>query len=707
MTLSQLANCLRNHAQQSDHRRLLVLSGERRWCRQQLLACGLPHGSVWLGEQPPLEIECLSSKQAQRLLGRSISQLVIDAFDGLNPNALGQASGALSGGGLLVLLCPPLADWPAYEDPEHRALAVSPYCSAQVGRRFVTRLIRLLRQDSATLIVEQHQPLPDWPTAPRAAARRHSDSEVPQPTLDQQRAVSAILNTARNRRQPLVITADRGRGKSAALGMAAARLMEQGQQVLLTAPNYQAVSEVFAFARRLLPQAEQGSGELRIEQGALRYLEPEQLLLQPSDGRVLLVDEAAAIPAPMLGRLLEQFNRIVFSSTVHGYEGTGRGFAVRFRARLDQRTPRWRGITLSQPVRWASGDPLEALIFDLLLMDAEAADDSAVAALFQGAAKPVLQLGELDRDQLLLDEERLRALFGLLVLAHYRTTPGDLRILLDSPNLRIWAAEADGQLLGCVLLADEGPLEPALAQAVWAGNRRPPGHLLPQTLIAQAGVLEAAPLRCARVMRIAVHPAAQRRGIGGRLLAAIAEQGHQNGLDYLGSSFAASADLLPFWQQAGFEPVRLGLSRDAVSGSYAVLVMQALSEPGRQLQRQLRQRYGEQLPELLYGLLADLERELIPQLLQGVVPAMPLNQQDRRDLEGFAHYNRTLDSSRFALRKLALQLLGERVALEDDRLQALLIEQLLPQGREGGEPKWRLQQLRELAAHCLALLDQA
>ncbi len=44
-------------------------------------------------------------------------------------------------------------------------------------------------------------------------------------------------------------------------------------------------------------------------------------------------------------------------------------------------------------------------------------------------------------------------MFGLLVLAHYQTTPSDLRYLLESPALDIHLLEQGPHLLGVALVA--------------------------------------------------------------------------------------------------------------------------------------------------------------------------------------------------------------------------------------------------------------
>ena len=73
----------------------------------------------------------------------------------------------------------------------------------------------------------------------------------------------------------------------------------------------------------------------------------------------------------VLRALLERSNRTVFANTEQGYEGSGRGFRLRFEAMLAGTMPQFRRARLEQPVRWAPADPLEALVNRALVLDAD------------------------------------------------------------------------------------------------------------------------------------------------------------------------------------------------------------------------------------------------------------------------------------------------------------------------------------------------
>ena len=157
-----------------------------------------------------------------------------------------------------------------------------------------------------------------------------------------------------------------GCGKSTLLGVSAARLLRQGlARVTVVAPGRAAAATLYRHARMSAGMPADGGipAELPIGSGRLCFRLPAEW--RPSDGEassLVLVDEAAAIPVAQLVRLLRSANRLVFASTVHGYEGSGRGFELRFRAALDRDMPQWRAMRLNEPVRWAVDDPLEDLM---------------------------------------------------------------------------------------------------------------------------------------------------------------------------------------------------------------------------------------------------------------------------------------------------------------------------------------------------------
>lgn len=663
-SLLEICQHLHQDALVHNHRRLIVVSGSREWCETQALTVwqsDFNHdwGKTWVGEPLKPGISAYAMNQAQRCLGQSLSLVVFDTWSGFNPNSLGQVSGTLVGGGVMLLLCPDLDQWLAYDDPEYQNLVAYPQPASAAHRRFLTRALMYLEDDAYTVIYrEGHSPsgmeveLPDAKTADQSPITDSEDDQVvlPNKTLDQQRAVALILQQFRRGRRPVVLTADRGRGKTAALGIAAAQLSGLDfKRIIITAPDRGNVDSLFTIARQLLLDYEHSKNALTKSDRVICYMEPEQALENASEGSVLLVDEAAAIPVPMLNRLLMAYTRIAFATTVHGYEGTGRGFALRFRHILSAHTPNWKETALQQPIRWHSGDPLEQLVFQLLLLDAEAVADKQLAA--PAVSSAAVEYQRLDRDQLTENYQLLSQLFGLLVLAHYRTTPGDLRMLLDSPELSVWVATQSGLVVGALLVVEEGPLPEAIVDDIWLGKRRPRGHQLHQTLIAQEGMKAVAPLLAGRVMRIAVHPAMQRRKVGSGLLQVLHQHAESSGWDFIGSSFAATPDLLSYWCSNNFTPVRVGLVRDHVSGSYATSVMQGISSQGHALVNQLKQRFTEQLRYRVSGELKSASADLICPLLKHSDEQVELSAADRAEIEAFLVHNRGYENAALAINK--------------------------------------------------------
>jgi tRNA(Met) cytidine acetyltransferase len=515
----------------------------------------------WLGDNAPQHAIQLSHRQNYQLLGSECDMLVINAFSGFNADLVAASAGCVKAGGIWLLLCPPFAQWRQQPNTAHKNLLPYPLDANTHQGHFIPFWLNQLQQQNVLLLENQTLITPlNWPAAPEPFT-----ATAPCVTADQTQAVQAILHVVSgHRRRPLVLTADRGRGKSAALGIAAAQLINTAtaaKQVVITAPSPQAAQTTLKHFQQLTDLSQHGQ---------LQFIPFDQLLRDKPKADLLLVDEAAAIPTPVLQQLLAQFSRIIFATTEHGYEGTGRGFQLRFMQHLSEQCPKWHKLQLQQPIRYQQQDPLEQLIFSGFLLRQSLATPEQVDVA-------TLQYCQYQASGWLDQPDKLQQVFSLLSLAHYQTQVKDLAALLDNSQLRVFTLEQQGQVLACALISIEGSISTSLTNAIYQGERRLQGHLLAQSLAFHLARPELAQLPLWRVMRIAVQPALQRQQLGSNLLQYIADAAKQQQLAYLGTSFAASPELIHFWQQAGYQPVRLGHSSDNASAEYSVLMLRAIN----------------------------------------------------------------------------------------------------------------------------------
>ncbi|ELW1645140.1 tRNA(Met) cytidine acetyltransferase [Enterobacter oligotrophicus] len=574
------------------HRRLVVLSGDEQWVYAQASALrdALPGDWLWLEDN--------ASKAISGLLGREFLHAIFDARSGFDVSAFAALSGTLRAGSLLVLLVPPLAVWP--EKPDSDSLRWSDTPEPIATPHFVNHFCRTIAADPDVILWQQNLPLsfppfpdaPDWQPASGAPQREQAE----------------ILNVLQTMQSGVVaVTAARGRGKSAMAGMLLSSI--QGSAVV-TAPAKSATDVIARFA---------GDN--------YHFMAPDALLASTVQADWLIVDEAAAIPGPLLEKLVTRFPRTLLTTTVQGYEGTGRGFLLKFCARFSD----LQRYSLSTPVRWAAGCPLErvvasALLFDDALLDQKPEGDVRITSLEAQAweSNPVL----------------VAHVYELLCAAHYRTSPLDLRRMMDAPGQHFSVAQTGSAIAGALWLVDEGGLSPELSRAVWAGFRRPRGNLVAQSLAAHGGSPLAATLKGRRVTRIAVHPHRQREGIGQALIH------HAGGQDYLSVSFGYTDELWRFWQQCGFVLVRMGSHREASSGCYTAMALLPLSEAGRQLCEQEQRRLCRDA-----RVLSSWNGEKIP--VEDGWEAT-LNNDDWLELAGFAFAHRAFSTSVAALTRLLL-----------------------------------------------------
>lgn len=541
-TQTEFLALLQQKAFQSFQRVGVAIQGDGDWQNELIASFYQAHQELrWfcVGEWSLGDAFSVSSKQGHMLLGRECDVLVYDARKNFDANSFSAALGSLVGGGILIV---------ATDN-------VEPSNCAQQW---------MASQWQKLLVLEQHQIVPELPSfEPSSKVQRYTQQE---------QAVAAIEKVVTgHRKRPLVLTADRGRGKSSALGIACANLLQtKPLRVLVTAPSIKAVEPVFLHAERILPSGQRiRKDRFEAGQGSIQFIAPDELLALLPECDLLLVDEAAAIPVPMLQQMTAHFHRLVFSSTIHGYEGCGRGFTLKFVDWLRKQRAGMKTCHLKQPIRWCEGDILESWLYQAFVLDAELmAPPSVVAQEFL--------LKKIAKHELVSNPSLLRDCFALLVNAHYQTSPNDLLHLLQDECSSIYVATSEKKIVGVIMTVEEGSLDDSIISDIQLGRRRPPGHLAPVTIINQLGMPDVGRLSTLRIMRIAVHPELQNKGLGKRMLTQL-EQSLPSHVNYLSTSFGLTDELLRFWNSVGYQPIRLGTMRDAASGCYSLLMVRQLA----------------------------------------------------------------------------------------------------------------------------------
>ena len=595
-------------------RELLILVGEDDFLAHQLNHNLSLKSAVWIGDVSP-HFATQSSfpfSKTKNLLGSEFPAIIYDARQGIHLDALAMAPGTLQDGGQLLLLLNHWADLANQPDSDslrwsgEKHAINTPHFIAFLQEKIAKYGFPVYQNTSLTLA----SPIPQKDRSPHC-----------QPTLEQARLLQQM---AEAEEAILIITAKRGRGKSALAGLFAKQQVAQNQPVILTAPNKSAVNIFNEFA------------------GAeITFMPPDELSQNLSKApqqfanHWLFVDEAAMIPLDILFRLTKAFKRVVLTTTLHSYEGTGRGFLLKFMAKTDRTL---RHFELFTPLRWQADDKLEAFIDDLLLCDCE---DRLPQPSYDSVLAEQIQISHCER----IPHDQIESVYGLLTLAHYRTSPLDLRRLLDAPQQQFYLAQARDSLLGCVWAVPEGGLaDKTLIRQIKHGERRPRGNLVAQMLCFQAGWEEACELRSLRISRIAVQPNWQQQGLGQRLITQMKQQIKQQGaVDFLSVSFGYTPELLVFWQKCGFILVHFSESKEASSGCYSVVALCPLSEEGRVFVQRAEKQFQRNLPLSFHPLATQFTRTEI---------AWTLDSSDWQSLTDFAYFFLPLSSALPSIRRL-------------------------------------------------------
>jgi len=574
----------------------------------------------------------ISPEKTSLNLGEEYDGVIFDARDKFYPNALGIVSGVLRSGGMLVIFLPDKKDW-----LEWNSSYMLHFKNFLDNRDGVYYIDKDNKQSESFRYIPACVEIPD-------------DVQSPYKNIEQKETVDELIHLISTESDVcVVLTSGRGRGKTSSLGLLVAKLtMSKNYNVLISAPRKSITEPFFKHLLLQCPDAQETRYGYEINKSSIDFIAPDALLRDTPEADVLLIDEAAAIPLPMLKDVLRTYRKVIFSSTTHGYEGTGRGFVLKFYNLLNEWRPAWVKMELHQPIRWARNDYLESWIEDVLFLKAKSANISSLPEQAQDC-----QFELEDRQLLIDDENKISSIFSLLVSAHYRTSPADFQYLLDDNNVRIYSLSYMGNILGVLAISEEGGFASSLSTDIYRGERRPKGHLLAQTLCFHAGYESAAELKYARVMRIAIHPDAQQQGIGSYFIQQVIKQERAKGIDIFGSSFSATFELLKFWKKAGISILRFGFSRDHVTTSHAVVVGMGLSEKGKIAVDILASKFERNFEVWEKGALSSLP-EAIKNYLHNNIHRhhQRFSKLDILDVESFANHNRNYEACMPSINRL-------------------------------------------------------
>ncbi|GMT28646.1 hypothetical protein PFISCL1PPCAC_19943, partial [Pristionchus fissidentatus] len=529
--------------------------------------------------------------ETQNILGNTYGMVILQDFEALTPNTLARTIETVEGGGLVVFLMRSVNSLrqlytlsmdvhnryrthaeqeivPRFNERFILSLANCKTCAVLDGQlnilpisshiaKLDKELITSLESPMAKELGELKEAMRD--TKPIGGLLNRCK------TLCQAKCLLRLLDcvTEKSMSSTCSISAGRGRGKSAALGLALAGAIAFGYtNIFVTSPSPENLKTLFEFVLKgfdSLDYTEHSDFELvrstntelknclvrinvnRQHKQIIQYIDPSDAV-KLEQAELVVIDEAAAIPLPLVKELIKGPYLVFLASTINGYEGTGRSLSLKL---LDQLRKQSNGFSkgdsalmtkgrslhemvLEESIRYKSGDPVESWLNKLLCLDTS----SALAKYrITGTPSPSeCQLYYVNRDSLFsfhrASESFLQQIVSIYVSAHYKNQPNDLQMLSDAPAHHIFVLmapvkeEEDNipQVLVMIQVCLEGSLPLDSVKQSLESGKRAAGDLLPWTISQQFLDKEFSSLSGARIVRIAVHPNYQGMGYGGRAM---------------------------------------------------------------------------------------------------------------------------------------------------------------------------------------------
>nr|GMD79002.1 RNA cytidine acetyltransferase 1 isoform X1 [Ipomoea batatas] len=525
-------------------------------------------------------------KDSERVLGNTFGMCILQDFEALTPNLLARTIETVEGGGLIVLLLRSLSSltslYTMVMDVHERFRTES---HSQTSGRFNERFLLSLASCKACIVMDDElnilpisshmksiKPVPVQEDSEGLSEAERDLKNLKEQlnddfpagplirkciTLDQGKAVINFLDSILDKtlRSTVALLAARGRGKSAALGLAVAGAIAAGySNIFVTAPNPENLKTLFEFickgfdmleykehldydvVKSTNPEFKKATVRINIykhHRQTIQYIQPHEHA-KLSQVELLVVDEAAAIPLPVVKSLLGPY-LVFLSSTVNGYEGTGRSLSLKLLQQLEEQNHMpsknaesslsgrlFKKIELNESIRYAPGDPIESWLNSLLCLD---------ITNFTPSISRLPPPGECDlyyvnRDTLFSyhkeSELFLQRMMALYVASHYKNSPNDLQLMADAPahHLFVLLGPVDESknhlpdILCVVQVCLEGQISRESAMKSLSAGRQPFGDQIPWKFCQQFNDSVFPSLSGARIVRIATHPTAMKLGYG-------------------------------------------------------------------------------------------------------------------------------------------------------------------------------------------------
>ncbi|WP_338599306.1 tRNA(Met) cytidine acetyltransferase TmcA [Sulfolobus tengchongensis] len=562
---------------------------------------------------------------AEYYLGNTYDLVILDTVDNFQPINVGRLADLARGGGLIIMYTDNLINGKVFRSSIIRnGLVLDGY-----EKRFKRKLYEhngifiadtngyVARPFSDTLIPKVEKKIPRNPIMPR---------EIHELSLseDQNKVIENFSYLLSGGKRALVLTAARGRGKSAAAGLSIAGLIEKLRKrseksikITVTAPSISSASQVMTFAKTGLEALNEefslkisDTGYIKYIKGydfKVEYVPPDAAL--DDEGELLIVDEAAALGVNYIDLVLRAWKKVALVTTVHGYEGSSKAFLRYLKRIIQSKKIKVRWIDMEQPLRYAMGDPIEKWLYDALLLDAEPSEFQYLDS--------VLVYEDVDKMELSENDGKLRSIYGIMVTAHYKNNPDDLMIMLDGVHHKIKAIRmGENSYVGACQIAEEGELSDNMIDIALKGGTFD-GDLIPDRILKHVRIRDFAKLKGWRIVRIAVVPELQDKGFGTELLRMIYNEAKDKGIDWVGSSFMSDQKVLNFWIKNDFIPVHISPKKNEKLGDYPVVVIKPISEIANEIVKISAYTLKEKLLNTLHDVYFNMHPEIARMLLIG------------------------------------------------------------------------------------------